>query len=65
MPSSIYLGIAFYLKKDTEAAFQIFDDVEKELNRMVGAEWSFGNDALFLTTAQDRRTGIIFLEKRL
>ncbi len=62
--AKLYLGIAFYLRKDTEAAFQVFDDVEKELNRMVGAGRSFGDDALFLTMAQDRRTGIIFSEKR-
>jgi tetratricopeptide (TPR) repeat protein len=62
--AKLYLGIALYLKDDIEAAFQIFHEIDKELNRMVGAGRSFGDDAMFAAMAQDRRAGIIFSEKR-
>jgi tetratricopeptide (TPR) repeat protein len=62
--AKLYLGIALYLKDDTEAAFQIFHEIDKELNRMVGAGRSFGDEAMFAAMAQDRRAGIIFSDKR-
>lgn len=62
--AKLYLGIALYLKGDTEAAFQIFHEIDKELNRMVGAGRSFGDEAMFAAMAQDRRAGIIFSDKR-
>lgn len=62
--AKLYLGIAFYLKDDTEAALQTFNEVEKELNRMVGAGRSFGDEAMFAAMAQERREGIIFSEER-
>jgi len=62
--AKLYLGIALYLKDDAEAAFQIFHEIDKELNRMVGAGRSFGDDAMFAAMAQERREGIIFSEKR-
>ncbi|MDH5468495.1 MAG: tetratricopeptide repeat protein [Candidatus Aminicenantes bacterium] len=62
--AKLYLGIAFYLKNGTEAALQTFNEVEKELNRMVGAGQSFGDEAMFAAMAQERRAGIIFSEER-
>ncbi len=62
--AKLYLGIASYLKDDIEAAFQIFHEIDKELNRMVGAGRAFGDDAMFAAMAQDRREGIFFSAKR-
>ncbi len=62
--AQLYQGIAFFLKEDVEAAFQRFNHIEKEINRMVGAGQSFGDDALFATLAMDRRSGVIFSEGR-
>jgi tetratricopeptide (TPR) repeat protein len=63
--AKLYLGIAFYLKNSTEAALQTFNEVEKELNRMVGAGQSFGDEAMFAAMAQERRAGIIFSKERI
>jgi len=62
--AQLYQGIAFFLKEDVEAAFQRFNHIEKEINRMVGAGRSFGDDAMFAALAMDRRSGVIFSEER-
>ncbi len=64
LDAKLYLGISFYLKNETEDAFQIFDDIEEELNRIVGAGCSFGDQAFFANMGMDRRTGVIFSEEQ-
>jgi tetratricopeptide (TPR) repeat protein len=62
--AQLYQGVAFFLKEDAEAAFQVLNKIEKEINRMVGAGRSFGDDAMFAAMAMDRRSGVIFSEER-
>lgn len=62
--AQLYLGIAYYLKKDMESAFQRFEKIEKEIDRMVGAGRAFGDEAMFADMGMDRRSGVIFSEER-
>lgn len=62
--AKLYLGIVFYLIEDAETAFKMFNDIDKELNRMVGSGRSFGDETMFAAMAQDRRDGIFFSNDR-
>lgn len=62
--AQLYLGIAYYLKKDMASAFQRFEKIEKEIDRMVGAGRSFGDEVMFGEMGMDRRRGVIFSEER-
>lgn len=59
----LYLGIALYLKKDTGSAFKKFEKIEKELNKVVGAGRSFGDEAMFTQMGMERRRDLLFSEE--
>lgn len=57
-----YMGIASFLNKDLADAYQRFEKVEKELERMVGASRPMGDPTMFAEMARDRRSGVLFSE---
>lgn len=56
----LYLGIAFYLKKDTESAFKEFEKIEKEIEKVVGASRLFGDREISIQMGMERRADIHF-----
>lgn len=60
----LYLGIAFYFKKDSEQAFKKFEKLEKELDRMVGGSGTFGDEAAFIDSGMERRAALLFSDEK-
>lgn len=60
----LYLGIAFYIKKDSEQAFQRFEKLEKELDRMLGGSRTFGDETAFIESGMERRAASLFSEEK-
>jgi tetratricopeptide (TPR) repeat protein len=58
--AKLYLGITLHMKEDPETAVKMFNEIDRELNKMVGSGRSFGDEAMFATMAQDRRGEIFF-----
>jgi len=61
---SLYLGIAYYLKNDSERAFREFEKIEKELDRMMASERPIGDEVMFLDQAIDRKRAFFFTENK-
>lgn len=62
--ANFYLGIAFYLKKDLESAFQRFVKIEKEIDKVSGSSHAFGDEAMFTQMGMERKEDVLFLEER-
>jgi len=60
----LYLGIAFYLKKDLEEAFKQLEKIEKEVDRMTGASRPFGDEAMFTEMGMERKEDLLFSKER-
>lgn len=60
----LYLGIAFYLKKDSEGAFQRFEKIEREIDKMLGSSRPFGDEAMFTQMGMERKAEVLFSEER-
>lgn len=60
----LYLGIAFYLKKDLEGASQQLERIEKEVDRMSGASRPFGDEAMFTEMGMERKADLLFSKER-
>ena len=52
----LFLGIAFYMKKDFGSASKEFVKVEKEVDKVIGASRPFGDEAMFTTMGMDRKS---------
>lgn len=62
--AQLYLGIAFYMKRDMDEALKRFENIEKELDRMVGSSRPFGDEAMFTQMGMERKGDILFSEER-
>lgn len=62
--ANLYLGIAFYLKKDLESASQRFMKIEKGIDKMSGSSYAFGDEAMFTQMGMERKEDVLFLEGR-
>lgn len=60
----LYLGVAYYLKKDIEGASKELEKIEKEIDRMLGSSRPFGDEAMFTQLGMDRKAGVLFSEER-
>lgn len=60
----LYLGIAYYLKKDIEKSSKELDKVEGEVDKMLGASRPFGDEAMFTELGMDRKSDILFSKQR-
>ena len=61
---SLYLGIAYYLKDDSEKAFREFEKIEKEIDKMMASQRPIGDEAMFLEQAMDRKGNFFFSENK-
>jgi pentatricopeptide repeat protein len=62
--AQLYLGIAFYMKEDSEGAHEKFEKIEKEIERMVGSSRPFGDEAMFTQMGMERKADLLFSEER-
>lgn len=60
----LYMGIAFYLKKNLEIAFKEFEKIEKEIDKMLGASDTFGDQAMFIQLGMERKASVLFSEEK-
>lgn len=60
----LYLGIAFYLKKDLDEASKQLERIEKEVDRMTGASRPFGDEAMFTEMGMERKADLLFSKQR-
>jgi len=60
----LYLGIAFYLKRNLERASKELEKTEKDIDRMLGSSRPFGDEAMFTQLGMDRKAGVLFSEER-
>lgn len=60
----LYLGIAFYMKKDLEDASKQLEKIEKEVDRMTGASRPFGDEAMFTEMGMERKADLLFSKER-
>jgi hypothetical protein len=60
----LYLGIAYYLKNDSERAFREFEKIERELDKMMASERPIGDEVMFLEQAMDRKGAFFFSENK-
>jgi len=60
----LYLGIAYYMKKDLERSYKEFEKIEKEVDKMLGASRPFGDEAMFTELGMDRKRDILFAMER-
>jgi len=60
----LYLGVAFYLKKDLEEASKQLEKIEKEVDRMTGASRPFGDEAMFTEMGMERKADLLFSKER-
>ncbi|MGB9894263.1 MAG: tetratricopeptide repeat protein, partial [Candidatus Saccharicenans sp.] len=61
---NLYLGIAYYLKNDSEKAFREFEKIEKEIDRIMASQRPIGDEAMFLEQAMDRKGNFFFSENK-
>lgn len=60
----LYLGIAYYLKKDIQKSSDELKMVEGKLDKLVGSSRPFGDEAMFTQMGMDRKSDILFSRKR-
>jgi len=60
----LYLGIAYYFKKDSEKAFKEFEKIDKELDKMLTSNQPIGDEVMFLDQAMDRKGAFVFSENK-
>ena len=62
--AQLYLGIALYMKRDVDEALKRFENIEKELDRMVGSSRPFGDETMFTQMGMERKADLLFSEER-
>lgn len=60
----LYLGIASYLKKNLEDAFQKFAKIEKEIDRKSVSNEPFGDKSMHIVMVVEREADVLFSGER-